>query len=275
MGDQAGICAHYNARPNSDPAARAQSRTIRLRNVHNFLKRQLILRYTRPGDTVLDIGVGKGGDLQKYRQAQISELYGVDIACCSILDATDRARDANLPYRVILKTRDAFAQPLDLLREFDIISCQFTFHYAWASETTLNTALGNIARHLRVGGHVLMTVPSKREILARAERRQLANAIYKIEPCGTISDLRTGPLFGNAYRYSLVDALDSCVEYLVDLAEQERRMRDLGLVVVEDTAFEEFLPEAQRAQRRLPLSRDELEVFRLYRVVVYRRQEIR
>jgi ubiquinone/menaquinone biosynthesis C-methylase UbiE len=42
---------------------------------------------------VLDIGCGKGGDLQKWREARIKEYIALDVASVSVNQARDRWRD--------------------------------------------------------------------------------------------------------------------------------------------------------------------------------------
>jgi ubiquinone/menaquinone biosynthesis C-methylase UbiE len=41
-----------------------------IRRYHNYEKRRLIEQVTRPGDSVLDVGCGFGGDLQKWRHVR-------------------------------------------------------------------------------------------------------------------------------------------------------------------------------------------------------------
>lgn len=57
-----------------------------VRRYHNAIKRELISAYCSPSDSenmathkvVLDIGIGRGGDLSKYKEAEVRRLYGVD-----------------------------------------------------------------------------------------------------------------------------------------------------------------------------------------------------
>ncbi len=53
--------------------------TKRLRDFHNLIvKRMLIKGITQPGDNLIDYAVGKGGDLQKWNEANIQFVFGVD-----------------------------------------------------------------------------------------------------------------------------------------------------------------------------------------------------
>lgn len=110
MDEQEEIRHLYNARPNMNERDRRSTRNINIRQANNFVKACLIKKYIRPHDRVLDLGVGKGGDFAKYKSSRISELYGLDIANRSILDAVERAREGNYPFKIVLKTRDTYAR---------------------------------------------------------------------------------------------------------------------------------------------------------------------
>lgn len=273
MEDKEAIKRHYNQIANKSISERKLARNIKIRNVHNFIKSCFFKNYIAPMSTVLDLGIGKGGDLKKYQNVGIKELYGVDIANRSIIDAIERAREMNPEFKVVLKTRDCYTQELDFKRKFDVVSAQFTFHYCFASEDNVDTALNNIVRHLVRGGYVLMTMPCKKEILRRRKACTLSNKFYKIE----FKDPGSDQVYGNAYRFSLVDSVNECVEYLVDMDELTRKMCLRGLELVEDTPFEEFynsnliLHKGLHSRMKIKaLSKDEREVMTLHHAVVYR-----
>jgi hypothetical protein len=66
------------------------------RNFHNWIKSSLIYNYCSKNLTgqkvrVLDIGIGRGGDIMKYFAARIGELVGIDVDSNGIYSATDGA----------------------------------------------------------------------------------------------------------------------------------------------------------------------------------------
>lgn len=90
-----------NSRPDVGVLQRQDSPIIGLKNFNNWVKSVLIQRYAYPaliGESivkgartrrdrklfgrVLDIGCGKGGDINKWTKAKIADYVGVG-ACCS------------------------------------------------------------------------------------------------------------------------------------------------------------------------------------------------
>lgn len=275
MDDLENIRSHYNRRPNKSVEERKYTKNINIRNANNKVKACLIKKYARPHDEVLDLGIGKGGDFAKYRNAGIGLLYGIDIANRSIVDATERAMDGQYPFKIILKTRDAFTAFFDLKRSFDLVSAQFSFHYSFSSETVLDTAIANIKRHIRYDGYFIFTTLDKGEILRRRALGHLKNDYYRIE----FAESKGEGVYGQRYYYTLIDSLDSCVEYLVDMETLEKKCVDAGLRLVEKISFEDFLMrERFRADSHYKkaihneLNAQEREVFDLHIVVVFQRQ---
>ena len=76
---------YYN-RYNKDSSTRA------LRNFHNlYVKKKLICGVSNRKDILLDVAVGKAGDLSKWREAKLDFVYGIDIAKDNIHNHLDGA----------------------------------------------------------------------------------------------------------------------------------------------------------------------------------------
>ena len=76
-------------------AQRQESDYINLRNFHNFIKSQLITNSARRipdrfKKSLVDISVGRGGDLFKWNNARISYVLGVDPDAESVEEAKKR-----------------------------------------------------------------------------------------------------------------------------------------------------------------------------------------
>ena len=79
----------YNIYYNRD---KKKTQTINLREFHNkIVKRRLIMGVSKSGDQLIDLSVGKGGDMSKWRDAKLSFVYGIDISSDNINNPHDGA----------------------------------------------------------------------------------------------------------------------------------------------------------------------------------------
>ena len=78
--------------------------TKALRDFHNlFVKKLLITSVAKKGDTLIDLAVGKGGDLPKWIAANLKFVFGVDIARDNIQNRLNGACARYLGYRKTTK----------------------------------------------------------------------------------------------------------------------------------------------------------------------------
>ncbi len=224
---------HYNAVPERGKAWRMTDSKIKgLRSFNNWVKSALIQKFSANEDfvtnsssksngpdhvdsgedsrglLVLDIGCGKGGDLQKWQQApQRVDLYvGLDPADVSIEQARERYgqmrkagrtgqrwRQRNL-YQGEFIVKDCFKEWLGdvpIIREvgidesvgpggagmsqrwggggFDVVSMMFCMHYAFENEAKARGMLRNVAGSLRKGGRFVGVIPNSDIISAKVE----------------------------------------------------------------------------------------------------------
>ena len=195
---------HYNAVPERGRDWRKTDSKIKgLRSFNNWVKSTVIHKFS-PGEygseplKVLDIGCGKGGDLQKWQRApQNVELYiGVDPAEISIDQARERYRQMrsraggggrggrggynNRPQRLFdaeFIADDAFSLSLGDLPQiknvgfgpgskfgppagFDVVSMMFCMHYAFENEAKAKGMLSNVAGSLKKGGRFFGVIPN-------------------------------------------------------------------------------------------------------------------
>ena len=70
----------------------SKSNTKSLRDFHNlYVKRSLITGVSRRGDTLIDVAVGKAGDLSKWVAAKLSFVFGIDVSRDNIENRIDGA----------------------------------------------------------------------------------------------------------------------------------------------------------------------------------------
>lgn len=161
---------------------------------HNAVKTLLINTYIKPEfnnnkkASVLDIGFGRGGDIMKYYNAEVKNLVGIDKDFDGLHNPGDGAFSRyekykrgkpnfpqmdfiNADFTVLLNfndqmqvIKDKTQTNMNLIKKyfdgkykFDIISCQFAFHYFLQNKETWENTLKNINNHLKFDGILLFT----------------------------------------------------------------------------------------------------------------------
>jgi mRNA (guanine-N7-)-methyltransferase len=143
-----------------------------LRKFHNWIKSQLIFDAQKMtnGNCLLDVAVGRGGDLMKWSKAKLKYVTGFDIDSRSIYEknAFDGAIKRyyqlkhlpNMPkcYFWKISATDPFVLNLinskDNNKTYDIVSCQFSFHYF---VNDIDIALNMISKKLKKNGYFIGT----------------------------------------------------------------------------------------------------------------------
>lgn len=146
---------------------------------HNKIKESLFQSSVKVGDTLLELAVGRAGDLHKWIKTKPSKVVGIDVsksnldsprqgACVRYIN--EKKKQPKIPdalfiqadmvqplmqqenhYLKILNKEEPASTPylekFAGLTEFDAISCQFAIHYACESEETFRTFVGNLTTH--------------------------------------------------------------------------------------------------------------------------------
>lgn len=158
--------------------------TKKMRAFHNEIKQLLIKGVGTRGGTLVDLAVGKGGDIRKW--AGLGFVLGIDVMQDNIDNPSDganfrynklRSEIRSIPECVFfhgdssknIKSGDAFYNDMDKLvfnnimdryilrKGFDVCSIQFAIHYMFKSEDTLRNFLTNVRDLTKVGGYFIGT----------------------------------------------------------------------------------------------------------------------
>ncbi|EDO17552.1 hypothetical protein Kpol_534p32 [Vanderwaltozyma polyspora DSM 70294] len=254
---------HYNERTYiASKSKRALSPIIKLRNFNNAIKYMLIDKFTHPGNIVLELGCGKGGDLRKYGSAGVSQFIGIDISNASIQEAHKRYQSMkNLDYQVILITGDCFGESLGKVVEpfpqcrfpCDVVSAQFCLHYAFETEEKARRTMINISKSLRIGGYFFGTIPDSEfiryklnKISEDVEKPSWGNAIYKVTFKNNEyfkNDKEFPSPYGQIYTYWLEDAIDNVPEYVVPFETLRSLADEYGMELELQMPFNKFFVE--------------------------------
>lgn len=130
-----------------------------IRRYHNDQKRLLIEECAREGMSVLDVGCGFGGDLQKWRHVKVN-LSMCEPDATALEEAKKRAKHM----RVIFYHGDISACPH---RKYDIICYHFSLQYVFQTRTLFEQTMKEIKKRIKPDGIVMGIVPDSMQIIFR------------------------------------------------------------------------------------------------------------
>lgn len=170
--------------------------TESLRKFHNWIKLQLILDAKRMtnGTKLLDVAVGRGGDILKWSKARFKYVTGFDSDSKSIYEKNDFdgaikrymgvKSQMNMPkcYFWNLSATDPFiltklnGKDRDCI--YDVVSCQFSFHYFVKD---IDIVLNMISKKLNPGGIFVGTAMNGERVKQILSNGHIKNNAMTIE----------------------------------------------------------------------------------------------
>lgn len=216
-----------------------------LRKYHNSIKRDLIELLT--GNTVLDLGAGKGGDLGKYHAAKIKSLYAVEPNDMFVVEMKMRAdgfmakKQLSFPLEII-HTR---AQNTDFIRnslrgqKVSSATMFFSLSFFFENNLSLTELVNTISSSVEQHGFFMGTTidgEAVRRLLTDKSEVTLGRSVIRKQ----YRDF-TGPIeFGKAIDYSYKNSetvVDVQREYLVDWDLFVQRLTAEGFELTESSIF--------------------------------------
>ncbi|KAL6730344.1 hypothetical protein Aduo_001324 [Ancylostoma duodenale] len=254
------VAQHYNAVRQEGVAGRAESRIFYLRNLNNWMKSELINealhmlrdeavnKMFRP--RVLDLACGKGGDLRKWKIANVDSIVMADVADVSLSQAKERydemaQRERHGLFRAEFVHADCCKVNLKSLMkshpEFDLVSCQFALHYSFIDEQSARTFLRNATETLRPGGFLIGTLPDAERIVwaVRENDGEFKNAVCSVR-YDNKDEMENPPLFGAKFHFTL-DSQVNCPEFLAYFPLVKHLLEELDMELVFMRRFPEAL----------------------------------
>ena len=281
------------------------SRDRILKNVygfHNRIKEDQYNSYVVAGNTLLELAVGRGGDMHKWRRSKPSKVLGLDIslnnlsmprqgACVRYLqekkrsneylpkvlyaqgDMTKPFEEQESKYLQIVFGNEAATTPylaeFRNIQEWDLVACQFALHYACESEEMFKTFAGNL-KHCRSvffgtcldGKAVYTLLAGKDRHTFRSQGKTFAEITKKYTDAGEWKDE-----FGQQIDVLLESIVKPTPEYLVPFESIIRIMKNAGFEPIESKLFGEIYT----SQSRVILEPAEQEFSFLYRTFAFKR----
>lgn len=279
LGDK--VAKHYNDHPEGSKESRKESPIFYLRNFNNWIKSIIIgdcldkiKRVNSRDIAVLDLCCGKGGDLLKWQRGRIKKLVCADIAQVSVEQCQERYKELQKTHEN-RRYRDPLFEPefitADCSKErladkyknkdlqFDLTSCQFSFHYSFESYEQADMMLKNACEKLKVGGFFIGTTPNGYELVRRLEKSEdlsFGNDVYKV----TFEKKGDYPLYGCKYDFHLEGVVD-CPEFLVYFPVLEKMAEKYNMKLVETKTFHDFFREKTKDSTSLLYKMKALETY--------------
>jgi hypothetical protein len=185
--------SYYQLITNIGKNLRAFHSWIKSNLIYTYCSKRILLDNSIVNMDVLELGIGRGGDLMKYYHAKCKSIVGLDVNESSIFSGSDGAisryndfkkKMPNFP-KMFFVVADG-GQKLDYINQstmtkmndqntkllkqifgdnessdkhftFDVISAQFMIHYLLKNENTWSNFISNVNKYLRIDGYILIT----------------------------------------------------------------------------------------------------------------------
>jgi mRNA (guanine-N7-)-methyltransferase len=253
---------------------RSESTIIGMRDFHNWIKLVFLSNVSKYISyykiALLDIAVGRGGDLAKWNKSGIKYVFGFDKNEKSInsMDPDDPGAISRLqtfrgakfkniefavgnalkPTKALMEKISSFLN-LDNLHGFNIVSCQFALHYFFKTEIDLQIVLTFVSKYLSSGGVFIGTTingESIRNLFKNTREKVYSTSLFRVQ--------RNFPktlkgAYGNEYTFTIFDTKDRAnyfntiglsTEYLVNFKILEQVAATVGLMPLKLNFFEEY-----------------------------------
>lgn len=193
---------------------------------------------------VLDLGVGKGGDLMKVSALRPKHYYGVDINKSSVAECVERYQELMTKgrvnfagdFKVLDFTADVLPYPA---QRFDVIISNFAVHFSCATLEDAKHAFGEMHRVAKKGAVVMLTYPDARRVAsALRSSGRFGHFSFDIDSVNA-SRLDASSPFGVWYRFKLLD--EWCPECMVDQSVLESLLETHGFSVVSNENSHAFV----------------------------------
>jgi ribA/ribD-fused uncharacterized protein len=272
---------------------------------HNKIKFNLYKQTVKKGDTLLELGVGRGGDLNKWKTLHPSKVVGLDISLANIIspiqgsavryieDKRKHPHDYLPPclflqgdmtvfplleqedkYMPILTGKETgsteYLKTFEGLDKFDAISCQFALHYSCQSDETFTAFAKNLQKY---GKDVFFgTCSDGKSIysLLAGRKSYLFGSGKQVsgEYTKQYDDKESWTEeFGMPVRVYLESFDKPAVEYLVPFEKVTQELADYGWDLVESKLFSELYA----AQTGVTLTAEQQTFSFLNRTFVFKR----
>lgn len=231
-----GMAEHYDSLSVPSKARRSAGPAADMKRVHNDLKRAILTEHASNASFLVDVGCGRGGDLQKWVAAGVKNVVGFDVSEAQIEEA-ERRRATLGPAAAgyAFEVTGPGLEGLDDLPDgcADVASCMFALNYFFETEESAARMFRAVARILRPGGKFVGVCADGREVATLLRSPETFDA-FELESLGP-SATSLGDGFGAGYVIRVKDTVldgeggNVPIEFAVYNADLAKLARDVGL----------------------------------------------
>lgn len=259
------------------------------------------------GNTLLELGVGTGGDLGRWQSNKVSKVVGLDMSLPNLENPRNGAsvryleQKKKFPHQflpdvlfiegdmmavplfeqedkympVLMGTQTAPTEYLEKfkgLQQFDVVSCQFAIHYACQNEETLKAFIKNIDTHCKdTFFGTCLDGEAVYSLLMGKKKHIFAHASEVAgEYVKEYEDRESWTEeLGLSIKVMMETFVESKTEYLVPFKKLTEMFADAGFVLEESRMFEDIY----REQNKIILSPEEQVFSFLNRTFTFKKSE--
>lgn len=241
---------------------------ITMRKFHNLIKRSMYNKYTKNTSRLLELAVGKSGDLDKWYKNKIKYIAGYDISKESIDNSKRRIKEykknkQHFP-KIELHVKDLSKSILTFKNKFNVIVCNFAFHYFFETKDSFSNIIHTIRDNLHKGGIFMGCFFDDKQVKIHLNRSHKNS--FSLEKIGKWNR----SLFGNKLSVYLPDSVlnTPTIEYIIDFDLFVMFMESIGFKLIETFLFKDFHNKKYNFVDKL--SRDEKEFSFLNRYFIFK-----
>jgi SAM-dependent methyltransferase len=200
-----------------------------MKKYHNVEKKLLILQYAKQR-SVLDLGAGFGGDLQKWKHCQV-KVDMCDPRLESLAEAQKRAEGLHM--KVDFFEGDISSCPNKM---YDIICYNFSLHYIFRDRDFFFQSLREIRNRMKPGSKLIGCIPDSESLLMSTPfRDNLGNTVLRGNSTGdgnfgekVFVFLADTPFYREGPKSEPIAYKDLLITHLAELGIQKTKWEPLG-----------------------------------------------
>jgi hypothetical protein len=252
--------------------------SFNLYKYNNYIKNYLYDKYLKKGDNVLDLAGGRGGDLSKMKNSNY--VLHINIVNKLLEEATNRYSKMNTQPNINFLKFNLLGNNINKINKikknkninkFNLITCQFAFHYFCESKKSIDFIVKIINDNLEINGIFMMTGYDGQLIFDLLKNNDSLNYKYKNSIFAKIIKKYDEKIFKNygqpinVYIEKIEIPQD---EYLINFNYLTKQFKKHNISIVEENNFSNNLNNYHKI-----LTDDELKYIKLHKYIIYKKNE--